>query len=164
MASWLQDIQPLNWPQVLWKCSNEGQELSVPLRNTPRHFLVFMAEAHCQNTHGKTCTMSVPVPAEATGFHQQFLLKGGCFYPVLTAVLAASRSCQIDAFSTFVQLLQIFQYDCILQPQAPNVFQYQFKTNLVNNILNTVNTEPTPTCFANDLFIINTSRKFSTIN
>lgn len=70
VASWLQDIHPLNWPQVLWKCSNEGQELNVPLRNTQRYFLLLMAEAHCQNTHGIICTMSVPVPAEATGCHR----------------------------------------------------------------------------------------------
>lgn len=64
---------------ALWNCSNEGQELNVPLRNTQRDFFLSMAEAQCQNTHGIICTVSVPVPAEAAGCHQWFLLKGGCF-------------------------------------------------------------------------------------
>lgn len=51
------------------------------------------------------------------------------FYPVLTAALAASRSCQIHTFSTFTQLLQVFQYDlqCILQPQAHSLVPVQYK-------------------------------------
>lgn len=44
---------------ALWNCSNEGQGLNMPLRNTQRYSFLFMAEAHCQNTLGITCTMSL---------------------------------------------------------------------------------------------------------
>lgn len=135
---------------ALWNCSNEGQGLNMPLRNTQRYSFLFMAEAHCQNTLGITCTMSLLCLYLPSVVYAEGRLFLSCSYSTTYSQQKLSNPHIFNFHTTFANLsVWIILYSAASSSQC-SLVPVQYKLGK-QHLKHSQKTKPILSWFANDL-------------